>query len=73
MSYKLQGVVYLFLLLSFTIAIDTSIHEDVSESPLASFSNNKVRIAHWTINGIRALVNKQALQNFIDAEKPDIL
>ncbi|MBR2658963.1 exodeoxyribonuclease III [Candidatus Saccharibacteria bacterium] len=32
-----------------------------------------LRIFSWNVNGLRAVINKGALQNFIAAEKPDIL
>ena len=32
-----------------------------------------MKIFSWNVNGLRAVINKGALQKFIDAEKPDIL
>ena len=32
-----------------------------------------LRIFSWNVNGLRAVINKGALQKFIEAEKPDIL
>ncbi len=32
-----------------------------------------LRIYSWNVNGLRAVINKGALQNFIAAEKPDIV
>ena len=33
----------------------------------------KMRIFSWNVNGLRAVLNKGALQKFLDEEKPDIL
>ena len=32
-----------------------------------------LKIFSWNVNGLRAVINKGALQKFIEAEKPDIL
>ena len=32
-----------------------------------------LKICSWNVNGLRAVINKGALQKFIEAEKPDIL
>jgi hypothetical protein len=68
-----QGFTCFILLLALAFATDSSRLEEISESPLPGFANNKVKIAAWAVNGIRALINKEALQNFIEHEKPDIL
>ena len=40
---------------------------------LKEFSNNKVSIWHWNVNGINAVLTKGSFQKFIDSTNPDIL
>ena len=47
--------------------------EYVSSGSKSGFKDDKVAIWTWNINGINAVLTKQALQEFLDQEYPDIV
>lgn len=55
------------------LAVSPMSSEDSMGVPPARTPVDVLRIFSWNVNGLRAVLKKGALQEFIEAEKPDIL